>query len=38
MNKMVRIVYSVLKNEKPFELITPQEQEQRHKTALKLAS
>jgi transposase len=38
MNKMVRIVYSVLKHGKPFELITPQEQEQRYKTTLKSAA
>lgn len=38
MNKLLRIIYSVLKNNKPFELITPQEQEQRYQTSLKLAS
>ncbi|XER08599.1 hypothetical protein SRRS_42140 [Sporomusa rhizae] len=38
MNKLIRIIYSVLKNEKPFELITPEEQEKRYKNALKLAS
>jgi transposase len=38
MNKMIRIIYSVLKHGKPFELITPQEQEQRYKTTLKSAA
>ena len=38
MNKLVRIIYSVLKNNKPFELITPQEQEERYKSTLKAAA
>jgi transposase len=38
MNKMARIVYSVLKHGKPFEFITPQEQEKRYKTTLKIAA
>lgn len=37
MNKMTRIIYSVLKQGKPFELITPQEQEERYKNTLKFA-
>ncbi len=31
MNKLIRIIYSVLKNSKPFEMITPKEQEERYK-------
>lgn len=31
MNKLVRIIYSVLKNQKPFVLITPEEQQQLHR-------
>ena len=38
MNKIVRIVYSVLKNGTPFELITPQEQEKKYKNALKIVA
>lgn len=38
MNKLIRIIYSVLKNNKPFELITPQEQERRYKLTFNLAS
>jgi transposase len=38
MNKMVRIIYSVLKNSNPFELITPEEQEKRYRTTLKIAA
>jgi hypothetical protein len=38
MNKMIRIVYSVLKNSKAFEIITPEDQEKQYKTASKLAA
>lgn len=31
MNKLVRIIYSVLKNQKPFVLITPEEQQELHR-------
>lgn len=31
MNKLVRIIYSVLKNKKPFVLITPEEQQEIHR-------
>ena len=38
MNKLLRIVYSVLKHGKPFEFITPEEQEKQYKAIYKLAA
>jgi transposase len=38
MNKLIRIIYSVLKNSKPFEIITPKEQEERYKRFSKSAA